>query len=284
MRFLKTCCHHLATSYFRRSMSTTSISASSSTSSSFISSSTQFAELIVLSNGYLSTPKSCLMRVNSSTTYLINCGEGTQRILMNAGLPKSISSIGNILVTKFDWSCIGGLHSFGKMSDEVTSQRKQLPKHGHEVTWLHTPVMGHATCDFLSHKFRSLFFDEAFKMKCVDYAKNNNEFRDDAGVVVKCVPMLDKPRIVKAVLRPRFDDDGQARMLAGEEDDKNQFLCFSYIFELQKPEPKFDADYFRKQVKCFFLTPGSTFSAALIFKAHFWTFRRVSNFKLRRVH
>jgi hypothetical protein len=127
--------------------------------------------LIILSNGFMNTPKSCLVRVGPHSGLLINCGEGTQRVYMHS-LSKTSCTITNILLTKHDWSCIGGLHSFGKLTEEhalkVNSKSKII---------LHSPVYGHHTQDFTADLYRHLFFDNTFQVKQYDYEKNEGVFK-----------------------------------------------------------------------------------------------------------
>lgn len=86
----------------------------------------KIAEVYVISNGYLSTPKS-LMIAFDQRRILVNCGEGTQR-LINSHLLK-LTKIDTILLTRFEWSCIGGLRgvSMGMLeqSSHPDSQQKK---------------------------------------------------------------------------------------------------------------------------------------------------------------
>ncbi len=195
---------------------------SSSTSTNVINQ--NFAEpyLTILSNGYMNTPKSCLFR-NGSTGYLINCGEGTQRLAMKAHQKGCF--INNILITKFDWSCIGGLHAFGKYSDDIASFRNQSK----EVTYLHSPVHGHALYDFASSQNRGFSFDKTFNVKQYDYDKNDGIFTKDNFSI------------------------RNIRMLENENESGYGLSCFSYIFKVERKLPKLNMEALFKKVNKLFL-------------------------------
>ena len=193
----------------------------SSSSSSSSSSSTNAAQsyLTILSNGYMNTPKTCLFR-NGSTGYLINCGEGTQRLAMKAH--QKGCYIKHLLITKFDWSCIGGLHAFGKYSDDLAAYRNQ----SNDVTYLHSPVHGHALYDFASAQNRNFSFDNTFNVKQYDYEKNDGIFTKE-NLTIRNIRM--------------------------QENENDELSCFSYIFKVERKLPMLNMEALLKKVNKLYL-------------------------------
>ncbi|RNA44962.1 ribonuclease mitochondrial [Brachionus plicatilis] len=121
--------------------------------------------LLVLSNGYGNSPKSCMLIFDSSR-YLINSGEGILRSILSNNLRPS--KISNILLTRFDWSCTGGLNGLSKELED--------PKH---------QVVLHSTrnFDFNSKKsIKKYFFEKKFQINQhnhiqSDYSDENVEIK-----------------------------------------------------------------------------------------------------------
>lgn len=74
------------------------------------------ASLQILSNGYMNTPKSCML-ILESNRYLINCGEGTLRLILHNNLKPS--KLDNLLLTRFTWDCTGGLNGISKELEDL---------------------------------------------------------------------------------------------------------------------------------------------------------------------
>jgi ribonuclease Z len=126
-----------------------------------------YINLSVVSNGFMNSPKSCVIRLDSSRI-LINCGEGTERSVARGKL--GISRIDSILLTRFDWSTIGGIQGLCQnlISENGFKSEKQIS--------LHAPI------DFkLNNKYLSIkkfLFPKEMKVDQHDYFKKS-EFRGE---------------------------------------------------------------------------------------------------------
>lgn len=123
------------------------------------------SRLTVLSNGYGNTPKSCMLIFDSSR-YLINSGEGILRLILSNNLRPS--KITNILLTRFDWSCTGGLNGLSK----------ELEDHKHQVI-LHSDH----NFEFNSKlSIKKYFFEKKFNIK--QHFHSHTEYSDE-NVIIK---------------------------------------------------------------------------------------------------
>ena len=180
----------------------------------------QDPRLIILSNGYMNSSKSCLIKMPDSNTYLINCGEGTQRAYFQTAAKCGL--INNILITKFDWRTIGGLSAFGKINED-----SPLTVHN-RCTNIHSPMLNHAKYHFLGKKYRELFLDAKFKMKEYDYAANNGVFSQD-GLTIRNIVM---------------------KMASGAGGgDQGVLPCFSYLFTFPKKLPRLNMEAIQLEVR-----------------------------------
>jgi ribonuclease Z len=119
----------------------------------------ELPELFIISNGYLGSPKSFILK-SKSKRYLFNFGEGTQRYSSHFNL--KINKIEHVLLTRFDWSNLGGLHGFTKESNDLN------------VIMMHSPVNLQMSVD--NSSIKKLISDKAFKFKQHDY---QSIYKDD---------------------------------------------------------------------------------------------------------
>ena len=124
-----------------------------------------FSRLSVLSNGYGNSPKSCML-IFDSCRYLINSGEGILRLILSNNLRPS--KITNILLTRFEWSCTGGLNGLSK----------ELEDHKHQVV-LHS---GHNFEFNSKQSIKKYYFEKKFNIK--QHNHSQTEYSDD-NVIIK---------------------------------------------------------------------------------------------------
>ena len=117
----------------------------------------ELSELFIISNGYLASPKSFILK-SKSKRYLFNFWEGTERYSSHFNL--KINKIENVLLTRFDWSNLGGLHGFTKESNDLNIM-------------MHSPVNLNMTID--NSSIKKLISDKAFKLKHL-YFNFNSRF------------------------------------------------------------------------------------------------------------
>ena len=172
------------------------------------------SKLRIISTGYMNSSKSCLLS-NKTGNYLINCGEGTQRMFYDVSF--KTSHIKSILITKLDWSCVGGLQTVGKLCDAVQSNHNKT---------LHAP----SNFDISQRWIRNTFLDTSFMIRPYDHEKSGDfEFNK---LTIKSINML------------REND---------AETDKN--VC-SYLFTLPKPEATLKIDTLMEKCKNYDLKMG----------------------------
>ena len=160
--------------------------------------------VIILSNGYMNAPKSCVINIGRDA-YLINCGEGSQRQIIQGAFRFGTTT--NIFFTRADWSTISGLPAFGKLSEDVNTSNNLLAQR----IFIHSPVVNNPTKNFLSFKYRALFLDQKCRMKEYDYEANNGAYNFN-GLTIKNIDMKDK-------------------------DDASMVPCYSYLFYLPETPP-----------------------------------------------
>ncbi|OAF66882.1 hypothetical protein A3Q56_05395 [Intoshia linei] len=78
----------------------------------------------VLSNGKFGTAKSFIISINGTNRYLINCGEGTIRLIHNMGF--QIKSFSDILYTRNTWQCYGGSLPFFLTLNRTSSEKLRV--------------------------------------------------------------------------------------------------------------------------------------------------------------
>ena len=118
--------------------------------------------LFVISNGYQHMFKSCIL-ISPTQRYLINCGDGIQRLFEQHGLKPN--KVTNVLLTRFDWQCAAGLSGLTLEMDA------KMAKH---TTHIHSPMP-------LAHfsGLNEFMFDKSFAYTSHDYDKNNSLFEDE---------------------------------------------------------------------------------------------------------
>lgn len=79
--------------------------------------------LQVVSNGYLNTTKSCVISTETNKI-LVNCGEGTERVVSQNQI--GIKNLRSVLLTRFDWPHMGGLHGVSTFLVGCLSHPKML--------------------------------------------------------------------------------------------------------------------------------------------------------------
>lgn len=163
----------------------------------------KIADVCVISNGYLSAPKS-LMIAFDQRRILVNCGEGTQR-LVNSHLLK-LTKIDTILLTRFEWSCIGGLRGISmgilEQSSHPDSQQKK------PSILVHSPVdlnLGDA-----QQSLKKYLFEKKLTLDQFDYG-SGNEYTD-VDLSIKRIEMTQNKRI------------------------------WSYFLRIEKPQPNIDSE------------------------------------------
>ena len=128
----------------------------------------KLSNIVFLSNGYLSSPKS-LVFVFEQKRILVNCGEGTQRLIYSNSI--RMRHIDSILLTRFDWQCAGGLRGLsmgmldtvaqvnasaaensGSSKPSARSQHHQSHQHRMAPVRIHCPVDLHLDNEGLSLK------------------------------------------------------------------------------------------------------------------------------------
>lgn len=128
----------------------------------------KLSNIVFLSNGYLSSPKS-LVFVFEQKRILVNCGEGTQRLIYSNSI--RMRHIDSILLTRFDWQCAGGLRGLsmgmldtvaqanasaaensGSSKPAARSQHHQSHQHRMAPVRIHCPVDLHLDNEGLSLK------------------------------------------------------------------------------------------------------------------------------------
>lgn len=110
------------------------------------------SKLQILSNGYMNSPKSCML-IFDSNRYLINCGEGTLRLILSSNLKPS--KLDNILLTQFDWKNIGGLNGISK---ELEDFQNTITLHSNQNFNFNN-----------SNTIKKYFFEKKFKIIQHDY-------------------------------------------------------------------------------------------------------------------
>jgi hypothetical protein len=130
----------------------------------------------VLANGFMNSPKACIIST-SSASILINCGEGTRRIINETYLLKS-RNIDHVFLTRFDWSVVGGLQGVCR------NIHYNADFTGNKDLQIHSPIEFHENKNFLMTKE-------------IDIKQHNYKMRDecDGGrFVVKRIDMTAKSK------------------------------------------------------------------------------------------
>jgi hypothetical protein len=111
----------------------------------------------VVSNGYMNSPKSCVISTDNSHV-LVNCGEGCERIVAQNTLKPN--KIDQFLFTRFDWSTIGGFQG-------ITTHIAEYSLPNHQVT-MHAPVDFHF--EDRTKSFKKFFVAKEIRVKQHNYA------------------------------------------------------------------------------------------------------------------
>lgn len=159
------------------------------------------AKVQILSNGYLNTAKSFVLMFNSNRV-LVNCGEGALRQALCANMKPS--RLDNILLTRHDWTCTGGLNGF----------TNTLFVYTHENIRLHAPF----DFELTKNERKKVYFDKNFPIVQYNYEKSG-PFEDENMSVTK----IDMPARPNPLTGHRVP------------------VC-SYLMTIRKPEPTFLVD------------------------------------------
>jgi hypothetical protein len=138
----------------------------------------------VIANGFMNSPKACMI-TTSSASILINCGEGTGRIIHETSLLNT-KNTDHVFFTRFDWSVIGGLQSICRINNQSicrTNNIHENPNPTEQKTFqIHSPF------DFSRNKrLKNFLMTNDIGIKQHSY-KTNDEF-DGEWFVVKRINM-----------------------------------------------------------------------------------------------
>lgn len=173
-------------------------------------------EIWVLSNGYLSSPKSLIIAFDQKRI-LVNCGEGVQRLIINLCL--KLNKIDTILLTRFDWLRAASLRPLSMgLVDSINwtfkdqSRSKPQPLLNHLVK-IHCPV--DLMLNSSLSNFKRYGWERKLKAEQFHYgsgASSSNDEYKDTDLSVKRIPMSTNTHIWSYLLRiekplPNIDSD-----------------------------------------------------------------------------
>lgn len=164
-----------------------------------IDSLSKIADVWVISNGYLSTPKSLLISFEQKRI-LVNCGEGTQR-LTHCNSHK-ISKIDSIWLTRFDLPYIAGLRG---LSMSILEQRNQTllelkkSKNAASNSISNKSILIHSPVDLmLKEKKRGLkkiLFEKKLEIDQFEYGFGNIHEYNETDFRVKRIQMAQNKEV-----------------------------------------------------------------------------------------
>lgn len=131
-------------------------------------------ELHILNSGYCNQTKSCVLVANEEC-YLINAGEGTQRLYNHENL--RLRRLSNILMTRLDWAAMGGLCS---LSIELSDPNQSVLLHSPIDLKIHTnnrlirPFIEMNCKNFSQHIYsnNNVFEDNNVRISLIDFKQN----------------------------------------------------------------------------------------------------------------
>ena len=127
--------------------------------------------LHILSTGYCNNIKTCVLVANEEC-YLINAGEGTQRLYNHENL--RLRRLKHILMTRVDWAAMGGLCS---ISMDLSDPRQSVILHSPMDLKIHTnnrlirPFIEMNCKNFTQHIYsnKKIFEDNNVKISLIDF-------------------------------------------------------------------------------------------------------------------